>query len=74
MKLLVDFNTVEILLLLFELCLSMKMKLFVGAVLIVLAAVFCISHVDGGSASEVSEKRQVPLPPVRNQHLFQIIQ
>ena len=36
--------------------------------LIVLAAVFCVSHVDGSRASEVKsiEKRQVPLPPVRN--------
>ena len=36
--------------------------------LIVLAAVFCISHVDGSRASEVKsiQKRQVPLPPVRN--------
>ena len=52
------------------------MKSIVATALIVLAAVFCISHVDGGSASEVKsiEKRQVPLPPVRNQHLFQIIQ
>ena len=42
------------------------MKSFVATVL---AAVFCISHVDGSSASEVKsiEKRQVPLPPVRNQ-------
>ena len=37
--------------------------------LIVLAAVFCISHVDGSRASEVKsvQKRQVPLPPERNQ-------
>ena len=36
--------------------------------LIVLATVFCISHVDGSRASNVNsvEKRQVPLPPVRN--------
>ena len=35
--------------------------------LIVLAAVFCVSHVDGSRASEVKsiEKRQVPLPPER---------
>ena len=41
------------------------MKSFVATVLVVLAAVFCISHVDGGSASKVKsiEKRQVPLPP-----------
>ena len=41
------------------------MKSFVATVLVVLAAVFCISHVDGSSASEVKsiEKRQVPLPP-----------
>ena len=43
------------------------MKLFVATVLVVLAAVFCISHVDGGRVSSVRsvEKRQVPLPPVR---------
>ena len=40
------------------------MKCFVATTLIVLAAVFCISHVDGSSVSEVKsvEKRQVPLP------------
>ena len=45
------------------------MKCFVATALIVLAAVFCINHVDGSRASEVKsiEKRQVPLPPVRNQ-------
>ena len=45
------------------------MKCFVVTALIVLAAVFCISHVDGSRASEVKsiEKRQVPLLPVRNQ-------
>ena len=44
------------------------MKCFVATPLIVLAAVFCISHVDGSSVSNVKsvEKRQVPLPPVRN--------
>ena len=43
------------------------MKCFVATALIVLAAVFCISHVDGSRASEVKsiEKRQVPLPPER---------
>ena len=43
------------------------MKCFVATALIVLATVFCISHVDGSRASEVKsiEKRQVPLPPVR---------
>ena len=45
------------------------MKCFVATKLIVLATVFCYSHVDGSRASEVKsvEKRQVPLPPVRNQ-------
>ena len=45
------------------------MKSFVVTALIVLATVFCISHVDGSRASEVKsiEKRQVPLLPVRNQ-------
>ena len=45
--------------------LNAKMKC---TALIVLAAVICISHVDGSRASEVKsiEKRQVPLPPVRN--------
>ena len=45
------------------------MKCFVATALIVLAAVFCISHVDGSRTSEVKsvQKRQVPLPPVRNQ-------
>ena len=45
------------------------MKCFVAIALIVLLAVFCISHVDGSRASEVKsiEKRQVPLPPERNQ-------
>ena len=44
------------------------MKCFVATALIVLAAVFCISHVDGSSVSNVKsvEKRQVSLPPVRN--------
>ena len=44
------------------------MKSFVATALIVLAAVFCISHVDGSRVSSVRsvEKRQVPLPPVRN--------
>ena len=44
------------------------MKCFVATALIVLAAVFCISHVDGSRTSEVKsiEKRQVPLPPVRS--------
>ena len=43
------------------------MKSFVATALIVLAAVFCISHVDGSRVSSVRsvEKRQVPLPPVR---------
>ena len=43
------------------------MKCFVATTLIVLAAVFCISHVDGSSVSEVKsvEKRQVSLPPER---------
>ena len=45
------------------------MKCFVATALIVLAVVFCISHVDGNSVSNVKsvQKRQVPLPPVRNQ-------
>ena len=45
------------------------MQCFVAAALVVLAAVFCISHVDGSRASEVKsvEKRQVSLPPERNQ-------
>ena len=43
--------------------LSTEMKSFVATVL---AAVFCISHVDGSVSSVRSvEKRQVPLPPVR---------
>ena len=44
------------------------MKCFVATTLIVLATVFCISHVDGSSVSNVKsvQKRQVPLPPVRN--------
>ena len=44
------------------------MKCFVATALIVLAAVFCISYVDGSSVSNVKsvQKRQVPLPPVRN--------
>ena len=44
------------------------MKCFVVTALIVLAAVFCISHVGGSRASEVKsvQKRQVPLPPVIN--------
>ena len=44
------------------------MKCFVATALIVLVAVFCISHVDGNSVSNVKsvQKRQVPLPPVRN--------
>ena len=43
------------------------MKSFVTTALIVLAAVFCVSHVDGSRVSSVRsvEKRQVPLPPVR---------
>ena len=45
------------------------MKCFGVTALIVLATVFCISHVDGSRASEVKsvQKRQVPLPPERNQ-------
>ena len=44
------------------------MKCFVATALIVLAAVFCVSHVNGSRVSEVNsvQKRQVPLPPVRN--------
>ena len=44
------------------------MQSFIATALIVLAAVFCISHVDGSRASEVKSvvKRQVSLPPVRN--------
>ena len=44
------------------------MKSFVATALIVLAAVFCISHVDGSRGSSVNsvQKRQIPLPPVRN--------
>ena len=43
------------------------MKSFVATALIVLVAVFCISHVDGSRVSSVRsvEKRQVPLPPER---------
>ena len=43
------------------------MKSFVATVLVVLAAVFCISRVDGSRVSSVRSvaKRQVPLPPVR---------
>ena len=43
------------------------MKCFVATILVVFAAVLCISHVDGSRDSEVKsvEKRQVPLPPVR---------
>ena len=45
--------------------LSTEMQSFVTTALIVLAAVFCNSHVDGSRASEVNsvQKRQVPLPP-----------
>ena len=45
--------------------LSPKMKCFLATALIVLVAVFCISHVDGSRASEVKsiEKHQVPLLP-----------
>ena len=52
----------------FVICIWRKMKSFVATVLIVLAAVFRISHVDGSRVSSVRsvEKRQVPLPPVRN--------
>ena len=48
--------------------LNTKMKCFVVTALIVLVVVFCISHVDGSNLSNVKsvEKRQVPLPPVRN--------
>ena len=44
------------------------MQSFVATTLIVLAAVFFISHVDGSRTSEMKsvQKRQVPLPPVRN--------
>ena len=44
------------------------MKCFVATILIVLATVIFISHVDGSSVSSVKsvQKRQVPLPPVRN--------
>ena len=44
------------------------MKCLVATALIVLVVVFCISHVDGSSVSNVKsvQKRQVPLPPVRN--------
>ena len=49
--------------------LGMKMKSLVATALIVLAVVFCISHVDGSSVNNVKsvQKRQVSLPPVRNQ-------
>ena len=45
----------------------MKMRCFVATILVVFAAVLCISHVDGSRDSEVKsvEKRQVPLPPER---------
>ena len=43
------------------------MKSIVATALIVLAAVFCISHVDGSRVSSLRsvEKCQVPLPPER---------
>ena len=37
----------------------MEMKSFVATALIVLAAVFCVSHVDGSSASEVKSIESV---------------
>ena len=41
------------------------MQSFVATALIVLAAVFCNSHVDDSRVSEVNsvQKRRVPLPP-----------
>ena len=43
------------------------MRCFVATILVVFAAVLCVSHVDGSRSSEVKsvEKRQVPLPPGR---------